>query len=157
MKKIFAIGIFMLIANLLSAQTTIADSIMKLDADKLNAYKAELSIQEIDQQAEFLGGYEGLYKFLNTTLKYPQDCVESGIQGSTHVEFMVCTDGSICDYKIKKYSGNKTLDAEAMRVVKMIRTVKPASEAGVAVASYYSLPITFMLESNQKKQNEKHN
>jgi TonB family protein len=151
MKKIFAIGIFMLMANLLSAQTTIADSIMKLNAEDLSEYKAELSTQKIDQQAEFLGGREGLNKFLIATLKYPKDCVESGIEGSTHIEFMVCTDGSICDYKIKKYSGNKTLDAEAIRVVKMIRTVKPASQAGVAVASYYNLPITFLLESNQKK------
>jgi TonB family protein len=151
MRKIFALGIFMLMANLLSAQTTIADSIMKLDADKLSAYKAHLSAEVVDQQAEFLGGQEGLYKFLNSTLKYPQDCAKNGIEGSTHVEFIVCTDGSICDYKIKKHSGNKTLDAEAMRVVKMIRTVKPASQAGVAVASYYILPITFMLESNQKK------
>jgi TonB family protein len=146
MKKIFAIGIFMLTTNLLSAQSSIADSLMTLNVDKLNAYKAELSTNVIDHQAEFLGGQEGLYKFLNTTLKYPKDCAKDGIEGSTHVEFMVCTDGSICDFKIKKQSGNKTLDAEAMRVVKMIRTLKPALQAGVAVPSYYTLPIAFKLE-----------
>jgi TonB family protein len=143
MKKIFAIGIFMLMANLLSAQTTIADSIMKLKPSVLAKYlDSSIKVQpEVD--AEFPGGTQGIVNFLGEQIKYPKKCEKANIQGKAEIEFIVCTDGSICNHKIIKSSGNKLLDAEALRVVKLIPTVKPALQNGAAVPSYFRVPITF--------------
>jgi TonB family protein len=145
MKKIFTIGIFMLMANLLSAQTTIADSIMTLKPSVLAKYIDSSLNSKPEVDAEFPGGTKGIANFLNEQINYPKKCEKANIQGNNVVEFIVCADGSICNHKIIKSSGNKLLDAEALRVVKLIPKVIPASKNGVPVPSYFNVPITFIL------------
>jgi TonB family protein len=145
MKKIFAIGIFMLIANLLSAQTTVADSVMKLKPSAFNRYIDSSIKSQPEVAAQFPGGMQGIANFLNEQVKYPKKCEKANIEGKASIEFIVCTDGSICNHKVIESSGNKLLDAEALRVVKLIPKVKPASKNGVPVPSYFNVPITFVL------------
>jgi TonB family protein len=118
---------------------------MKLKPSAFNSYIDSSIKSQPEVAAEFPGGKKGLADFLIEQLIYPEKCEKANIQGNNVVEFIVCADGSICNHKIIKSSGNKLLDAEAIRVVKLIPKVKPAMQKGVAVPSYFNVPITFAL------------
>ncbi|HTL80205.1 MAG TPA: energy transducer TonB [Bacteroidia bacterium] len=56
-------------------------------------------------------------QYLSSNIKYPQDALDAGIQGNVYIGFVVEKDGSISNVEIRKSSGNKSLDAEAVRVI----------------------------------------
>jgi TonB family protein len=146
MKRILAIVVCSCSVAIAHAQSTVADSISKLDSASQRLYEQQLRLTAVEEEAEFEGGQEGLYKFLNTNLKYPKHCLEKGIEGRTKIEFMVCTDGSICNFAIVQSSGSRYLDDEAIRVVRKIDKAKPARIKGQPVSSYFTLPISFTLQ-----------
>lgn len=99
-----------------------------------------------DQQPEFVGGLPGLGQFLMQNLRYPIDAQRARAQGKVLVSFVVCTDGTLCDYEVVKRV-NPSLDQEAVRVVKaMSGQWKPGVQRGRKVRVKYSLPVNFTLE-----------
>lgn len=97
------------------------------------------------QQPEFPGGLQGLGQFLSQNLRYPIDAQKAGVQGRVFVSFVVCTDGTLCDYEVLK-SVSPSVDQEAVRVVKaMSGRWKPGYQRGEAVRVKYNLPINFSL------------
>ena len=97
------------------------------------------------EMAEFIGGLPALYTFIGSELKYPKYAQIRGIQGVVKVQFIVDTDGSIKDVKIKK--GNaESLNEEALRIVNSMPKWKPGRFEGKLVKMDFSLPITFRLE-----------
>lgn len=98
-----------------------------------------------EQQPEFDGGMVKLGQFLGQNIKYPYEAQRAGIEGRVFVSFVVCTDGSLCDYEIVK-SLSPDVDKEALRVVKaMSGKWTPGYRRGEAVRVKYSLPINFSL------------
>lgn len=86
---------------------------------------------------------EQLNKFINDNLTYPQEALELGITGVTHVSFVVDIDGSITNVKILKSSGHAQLDNEAKRVVRKMPRWSPGKMNGIAVRCRATLPIHF--------------
>jgi len=101
-----------------------------------------------DIKAEYPGGMAALMKFLNEKIQYPQDALDDNASGMVMVEFVVKTNGSIDNVTVIK-KVHPSLDKEAIRVVKLMDKWKPGSSNGVAVSSYFQLPIQFKVE--QKK------
>ncbi|MCL2327141.1 MAG: TonB family protein [Bacteroidetes bacterium] len=104
-----------------------------------------------DIKAQYPGGMTELMKFINDNINYPQDAKDANIQGMVIVEFVVKTDGTIANVRVVK-KVHPSLDAEAIRIVQLVQSMpkwKPASSNGVAVASYFQLPVQFRME--QKK------
>ena len=98
-----------------------------------------------EQQPEFPGGMQGLGQFLAQNLRYPADAQRAGVQGRVNVSFVVCTDGTLCDYEIVK-GVDPTVDEEALRVVKAMNgRWKPGVQRGVPVRVKYHMPINFTL------------
>lgn len=98
-----------------------------------------------DQQPEFKGGMQGLNQHLAQNIRYPANAQREGVQGRVFVSFVVCTDGSLCDYNILK-SAHPVLDKEALRVVKLMNgRWKPGIQRGRPVRVKYNLPINFNL------------
>ncbi len=96
---------------------------------------------------EFQGGLPELYKFLATTIKYPADAARNGVMGRVMLSFVVCEDGSMCDYKVEKRAGYG-LDEEAIRVVKLMSGKwEPGVMRGRKVKVKYNLPINFQVET----------
>ena len=94
---------------------------------------------------EFTGGMQGLGQFLMQNLRYPTEAQRAGVQGQVFISFVVCTDGSLCDYEVIK-SVDPTVDQEAIRVVKaMSGRWKPGVQRGEKVRVKYNLPINFNL------------
>jgi len=98
-----------------------------------------------DQQPEFIGGMQGLGQFLAQNIRYPADAQRVRAQGRVHVSFVVCEDGSLCDYEVTK-SVNTDIDNEALRVVKLMNGKwKPGFQRGKNVRVKYNLPVNFTL------------
>lgn len=99
----------------------------------------------VEQPAEFPGGQSALMKWLSNNMHYPEAAKQNDIQGRVIVTFVVEKDGTIGDAKVSR-SVDPDLDREALRLVKKMPAWQPGKNEGVAVASYFNLPITFRLQ-----------
>ena len=90
------------------------------------------------------GGMAGFRKYLSNTIQYPNLALESGIQGTVLVTFVVEKDGSLTDIKVNNKVGGG-LDEEAMRVLKKSKKWTPGVQNGQAVRVRYSVPVKFAL------------
>ena len=98
----------------------------------------------VEQPAEYPGGTAALMKWLANNINYPESAQQNDIQGRVIVKFVVEKDGSIGNVTILK-GVDKDLDREAMRVVKKMGKWQPGKNNGVAVRSYFQLPVVFKL------------
>lgn len=131
------------------------------DADKFKAVQEQVVVKEpepekpveeeifvaVEQQAEFPGGMAALMKWLSKNIRYPEAAQQNDIQGKVIVKFVVEKDGSIGAATILK-GVDKDLDREALRVVKKMPKWQPGKNNGVAVRSYFNLPVTFKLQNS---------
>lgn len=104
-------------------------------------------LEIVDEQAQFPGGKEQLYKFLGDNLQYPQSAIAKNLQGKCYIRFVVDTKGNVSNVKIMKGVPNcPECNAEAIRVVKKMPQWIPGKVKGKTVNMYYNLPITFRLD-----------
>lgn len=99
----------------------------------------------VENDPEFPGGMEALYKYLAENIKYPQLARENGITGKVYVTFVVERDGSIANPKILRDIGGGC-GAEAIRVVKAMPKWTPGKQRGKAVRVQFNLPVNFNLK-----------
>ncbi|MBK7945803.1 MAG: energy transducer TonB [Flavobacteriales bacterium] len=102
----------------------------------------------IEQQPEFPGGTEALYKHLGANIRYPEQARTDKAEGTVYVVFTVKANGAIADASIKR-GVHADIDAEALRVVKGMPNWKPATSDGKAVDAQMTLPIAFKLEAGK--------
>lgn len=76
-------------------------------------------------------------------VKYPEAAVRKRVTGRVFVEFIISTKGKVTNSRVLRSSGNKDLDAEALRVVSELPRWKPGRLKGEKVATKYVLPVTF--------------
>lgn len=99
----------------------------------------------VEQQAQFPGGQSALMKYLSSNIRYPESAQQNDIQGRVIVKFVVEKDGSIGQAQVVK-GVDRSLDQEALRVVKKMPKWQPGKNNGVAVRSWFTLPVTFKLQ-----------
>lgn len=90
------------------------------------------------------GGVNAMMKYLQKSIKYPNEAKEKGIKGTVFVEFVVEKDGTVDDVLVKK-GVNPLLDKEAVRVVNSMPKWTPGKQNGHLVAVRYTLPVKFDL------------
>lgn len=95
----------------------------------------------VEIMPEFPGN---VLKFLAENIHYPQEAIDYNIQGKVYCEFVVNKDGSIGDVKVIR-GVDRSLDKEAIRVIKSMPKWKPGVQSGKAVKVRYTLPISFKL------------
>ena len=98
-----------------------------------------------EKMPEFPGGQEALFQFLSDNVKYPEDAQREGAEGRTICQFVVDTDGKIVDIEVVRSSGNKSLDAEAVRVMKSMPRWIPGIIKDEPVRVKYTVPVNFKL------------
>ena len=106
----------------------------------------EVVFKVVEQQAEFPGGPQAMFKYLSEHIKYPVICQENGIQGKVICQFTVNKDGSIVDIQVLRSSGHDALDKEAKRVIESMPKWAPGKQRGKPVRSRFTLPVTFKLQ-----------
>ncbi|MDY6207200.1 MAG: energy transducer TonB [Prevotella sp.] len=98
----------------------------------------------VDVMPSFPGGTSGLITWLKDNVKYPKDAEKEKLQGRVLVAFVVEKNGSISNVKIQR-SVHPLLDAEAIRVVKMMPRWEPGKHNNKPVRVRFVLPIVFRL------------
>lgn len=101
-------------------------------------------------QAEPVEGYEALYGYLNSNIKYPHQVTPDSIQGFVTVTFVIEKNGSPARIEATS-SMPEEFNAEAIRLIQNMPAWKPATLNGDPVPSKLSLPVTFQIRSFQKK------
>lgn len=105
----------------------------------------EIFFNVIEEPAEFPGGDRALYKFIHDNVKYPVIAQENGIQGKVYVKFVVDQEGRAINAEVAR-PVDKSLDAEALRVINSLPRFKPGKQRGRAVKVYYTAVINFQLQ-----------
>lgn len=135
--KFLLFGMLFLVPAILNAQTE--------DISKKSSINREDEIfVVVEQYPEFPGGEEARKEFLLSHIVYPKQARERKIEGKVIVGFIVEKDGSITNVKVIK-SAHPLLDAEAVRVTKLMPKWIPGKERGKAVRVQYTAPITYSL------------
>ena len=127
-----------------SAQVVEVDSICEIAQVPTNDNPEKIH-QVVEVQPEFPGGMKEMMKFIQYNLKYPESAKAAGTEGKAFVQFVVKADGSISDVQVMRSTGNESLDAEALRVVKAMPKWRPAMNKGKAVNVKFVLPIVYKL------------
>ena len=99
---------------------------------------------DYESQPSFRGGYNAMIKFLQENVVYPPEAVKDSVQGKVIVQFLIDPGGYVGDVKVVR-SVREDLDAEAVRVVKMMPRFSPARWFGKTVSSRFILPVTFRM------------
>lgn len=109
-----------------------------------NSNAAE-SFKIVETPAEFPGGNGALGSYLSENMKYPDDARTLGVEGKVIVSFMVAKNGAIEDVSLTR-GVYKSLDEEAIRLVKNMPAWEPGTQRGEAVKVKHALPINFRLQ-----------
>ena len=91
---------------------------------------------------EYPGGQAALRKFLMSELRYPAEARAANEVGEVLVGFTVGMDGSISGVRVLK-PVSPALNAEAVRVVQMMKYWRPGTRNGKPVRAEMTIPINF--------------
>lgn len=96
--------------------------------DTLRAYE----IKDLDEMAEYVGGYTEMINYFFNNFKYPS-CQKERLESTKIlISFSVKRDGSLSNFKIVK-SIDQLIDEEAIRIFKSMPKWNPGKIQGTAV------------------------
>lgn len=125
-----------------------------------------------EQMPQFPGGDAAMMQHISRHIRYPRIAIESGVEGTVRVEFIVETDGTITNVKASdpssafggsniivtayrqessntsisvKAEGIRDLKEYAEEIVRGMPPFEPGRQSGSAVRTKVTLPITFKL------------
>jgi len=136
------IGLFFALLFAFTCKAQVADT---PPYDLMKKQNEEVIYNVVDQMPEFPGGMNALNRCIRENLRYPEEAAKNNIQGTVVVQFAVMKDGSVD--KVTVYAkAHPLLDAEAVRVVKLLPKWNPGKIKGKEVNSYFIIPVAFTLQ-----------
>ncbi len=99
----------------------------------------------VEEMPKFPGGDTALMNFIYRNIQYPKNAKEKKIQGRVILRFCVTSEGNVDQVSVLK-GVDPELDAEAVRVIKMLPKWQPGKQGGKAVNVWYSVPVVFKLD-----------
>jgi len=99
----------------------------------------------VEEMPVFPGGDTEMLTFIAQNVKYPPDAKEKNISGRVIARFCVTEKGFVERATIIK-SVYPSIDAEALRVIRMLPQFQPGRQGGKPVAVWYMVPVTFSLK-----------
>ncbi|MFN8209818.1 MAG: M56 family metallopeptidase [Bacteroidales bacterium] len=99
----------------------------------------------VEEMPVYPGGDKALMEFINSNIQYPKEAKEKNIQGRVICRFCVRYDGTVDRVAVLK-SVDPSIDAEAIRVLKLMNNWTPGKQGGKPVSVWYSVPVTFELK-----------
>ena len=107
--------------------------------------KSTISYEEVEVKPEYPGGMGELSKLMKSNLLYPLISFENGVQGEVLVQFVIDKEGNVEEVTVSK-GVDPYLDAEALRVIKMMPKWKPGKHEGKEVNVKCTIPVGFRLQ-----------
>lgn len=114
------------------------------DTFKLVADSTLVELALVESMPVFPGGDPALWKFLGENLQYPDSCMKNGIEGTVYLSYVVNRIGQVQQVEVLK-GVDPLIDAEAVRVLKMLPNWSPAVQWGARVPVRMKIPIRFRL------------
>ncbi len=102
----------------------------------------------VESMPMYQGGDAALLKFIGDNVVYPDEMKKERVEGRVIIRFMVTTEGTTDAISVLK-GVHPVLDAEAVRVVKMLKNFTPGRQGGKPVNVWYMVPITFSLPAEK--------
>ena len=97
----------------------------------------------------FPGGKDKLTEFVNKNISFPESTYVNGILDmDAVVQLTIAKDGVVKDARIVKSSG-QVLDAEALRVARMLPKFHPSLNGGLPAESSYTLAFNYSVNKQQ--------
>jgi len=124
------------------------DLVDEVKAISKNTRDTNQVFDAVEENPEFVGGMEGLGKFLQENLKYPEAAKKANYSGKVYTSFIVNTDGTTTNFEVLK-SGEFGFNEEALRVLKLVPKWIPGKSKGKNVRSRFIVPINFALEEEK--------
>lgn len=143
--KMGLIALLMLLDFTSNAQNNKQDSIHgTIIIDKVPAPSPPDSIRVFDfvQVRPKFPGNE--YKYIQDSIKYPQEAKKQNIQGTVYISCVIEKDGSISTITVLS-SANVILNKEAIRVVSNMPKWMPGQQNGKVVRTHILIPVKFRL------------
>lgn len=110
----------------------------------LNTNGRELEYYPFIILPSFRGGEKKLNAYLKKELHYPPSAIEKKVEGIVQVGFTLSDKGVIRDVKLIK-GVQEDLDAEALRVVRIMPRWNPKMIDGIGEEMFYIFPVRFEL------------
>jgi TonB family protein len=104
----------------------------------------EIKYTPMEVQPEFPGGEEKMMSWLAKNVRYPSGAQKARAQGLIVVSYLVDASGQISNIEILR-SIHLNLDAEAIRVAKLLPKFKPGTIEGKPTDMVYILPLRFAI------------
>ena len=104
----------------------------------------------VEQMPQYPGGKDKLTQYLAMSIRYPKEAEMAGMQGRVIGSFIVEKDGSLTGARIEK-SVDKSLDAEALRIINEMPKWTPGMQDGEPVRVKCLVPITFRVSGTEVK------
>lgn len=114
----------------------------KQNGNAVQGKDAEYAFEQLEVKPEFPNGNEGLTKYLSENIKYPKKALKNGITGKVFVQFVIDKTGKVTNV-VAVRGVEKSLDKEAVRVIKSMPKWKPGMKDGQPVKVKYTIPINF--------------
>lgn len=102
----------------------------------------------VEQQPEFPGGMDAMYKYIAENISYPTEARENHKEGRVFLKFIVSSTGTVSNIQILKGVGHGC-DEEAVRVVATMPKWNPGVQNGKPVDVYFNMPIHFQLSKSK--------
>jgi periplasmic protein TonB len=131
-----------LVTTMASAQSTNQDTTTRVSTGEPDTSMIHAKAM-VD--TAFPGGSHAWLRFLNKTLRYPDNAVNDNIMGTVVVQFTVHADSTVSDVQAISGPTDGGLRKEAARLVGLSGKWIPAVENGVQVSSIKQVPIRFLL------------
>jgi len=118
-----------------------------IEAPKKDETDYDQTFTKVEIESDYPGGQGAWARYLNKTMRYPEQAVEQEIQGTVIVQFIVDKEGNVSDVEAISGPTAGGLRDEAVRVIKKSGKWTPAIQNGRQVKSYKKQPVTFRLQS----------
>ena len=99
----------------------------------------------VEEMPHFPGGDQALMNFIYDNIEYPEYAKNNNIQGRVIIRFAVMANGMVDQITVLK-GVDPSVDAEAIRVIRMLPKWGPGRQGGKPVNVWYSVPVTFQLK-----------
>lgn len=135
------------------ANTNMTLAFNSSDVETKNVQDDVVQYFDCDQRPQFFGSSDlrhFLKEWVYQYLKYPSLAMQTGVQGTVMVEFIIEKDGKISNVRVVKGVSDE-LDAEALKVVQASPKWKPGKVSGNKVRSSVTVPVEFRLEKKSSK------
>ncbi len=113
--------------------------------DKVKEDEASEVFVVVEEMPMYPGGGQALMQFISDNIRYPEKAKADSMQGRVILRFVVTKQGNVEDVQVLK-GVHPLLDAEAVRVIYLLKGWSPGYQGGKPVNVWYSMPVTFSLK-----------